>query len=273
MRTVILIPEMHAGSELALNKLCKSKDLQIVGLISANQGKRHWIRYGIRRSGLLYATMIGIMAYLHIVGVLIASLLLWHRKRKWLTVKEIIKKYNIPLHATKDINGEETIKIIRKWKPDLVISLYFNQILKKEVIQIATKATLNMHPGILPKYRGLWADFWKLYTKEKTAGVTIHYINEKIDKGEIIAQIKYPIKREDTKFSLMLKSAQHGSRLLIETIKKFKTERKISPLKIKGKGRYYRLPTREQFEQFYTQGRQLFSPKRFWKTIQKHFIV
>ena len=129
MRTVILIPEMHAGSELALNKLCKSKDLQIVGLISANQGKRHWIRYGIRRSGLLYATMIGIMAYLHIVGVLIASLLLWHRKRKWLTVKEIIKKYNIPLHATKDINGEETIKIIRKWKPDLVISLYFNQLL------------------------------------------------------------------------------------------------------------------------------------------------
>lgn len=272
MRTVILIPEMHAGSELALNKLCKSKDLKIVGLILANQGKRHWIRYGIRRSGLLYAAMIGVMAYLHIVGVIIASLLWWNRKRKWLTVKEIIKKYAIPLHATKDINSEETVNVIKKWQPDLVVSLYFNQILKKEVIEIAKKATLNMHPGILPKYRGVWADFWKLYNKEKTAGVTIHHINEKIDRGDIIAQIKYPIKRGDTKFSLMLKSAQHGSQMLIEIIKKFKTGRAIRTLKIRGKGKYYRLPTREQFEKFYMQGKRLFSPKRFLKTIQKHFV-
>lgn len=266
------MPEMHAGSELALNKLCRSKDLEIVGIVSANQGKRHWIRYGIRRSGLLYATMIGVMAYLHIVGVIIASLLWWNRKRKWLTIKEIIKKYGIPFHETKDVNSPETVDVIKKWKPDLVVSLYFTQILKKEVIEIAKKATLNMHPGILPKYRGLWADFWKLYNREKKAGVTIHHINEKIDQGDIIAQIKYPIKRNDTKWSLMLKSAQHGSELLLETVKKFKKNRKIRTLKIKGKGKYYRLPTREQFEKFYMQGKRLFSPKRFLKIIQKHFI-
>ena len=273
MRIVILAPKLHAGAELAFNKLFKRKNLNIVGVVRSDispMSKKYWkyFLYGVRRAGIFYGVLIGLMAYLHVIGVAIAGLLWWRRKRVWRTFNELKKKHKLDVFETDDINSEKSIKKIKSWKPDVLVTLYFDQILKKEVIKIPKMAALNMHPGILPGYKGVWPEFWKLKNKEKFGGVTIHHLNEKIDAGEIVAQIKYPIKKGDTKFGLALKSAKHGSGLLIQTLKRLKKGEKLKPLKKKGKAKYYTLPTGKQLKEFFAKGKKLFSFKEVFKKVR-----
>ncbi|EKD93618.1 MAG: formyl transferase-like protein [uncultured bacterium] len=276
MKIVILMPTLHPGAELALNEILRKKEVNVIGIVRSDVSffrKKYWqyVAYGIRRSGIFYGLLIALMAYLHVIGVILASVLWWRRKRRWLTLNEMIENYKLACHDTHNINSPETLKILKKWGPDILVSLYFDQILKKEAIGIAKHATINMHPGILPKYRGIWPEFWKLYNKEKMAGVTIHHLNEKIDDGTVIGQVQYPIKKGDTRFSLMLKSAQHGTKLLLKTLKKMKSNIHLKPLKLKGKAKYYSLPGREHFTNFHARGKRLFSLMGIWKEIQKRF--
>lgn len=265
MKIVILLPKLHAASELALNKLLRRPDLEIVGIIRSDISvfsKNFWkyILYGLRRAGLFYSIVIALMVYFEFIGVALAGIFFWHRKRSWRTTKKLTQIYNLKLHETENINSKKTIQILKSWKPDVLVSLSFDQILKKEVIKIPKMAALNMHPGLLPKYRGIWPNFWKLHNKEKFAGVTIHYINEKIDAGDVIAQIKFPIKKDDTNLSLSLRSAHHGSKLLAKTLQKIKQGANLKPLKLKGNPRYYSLPNKKQFSAFFARGKRLFNP-------------
>jgi len=273
MRVVFLLSPYYAPAEFALNKLIKSadKDIEVVGILSSNINifsKRYWkyIIYGIRRSGLFYGILIGLVIHLHLIGLFLASLVYWWRKRQWLTLNELIQNYELEHHATEDINSAETLKTIKSWKPDIVVSLYFDQILKTEAIQVAKIATINMHAGVLPGYRGVWPEFWALYKKEKQAGVTIHYINEKIDEGEILDQYKYDIKETDSRFGLSLRSAHHGARRLLNVLKNFRDGIKMHPIKKKGKSRYRSLPRKKHLERFYQKGKRLIN---FMKDITK----
>ena len=264
MRIVVLIPKLSAAAEFALKTLLEQKDLKVVGILRSDLSpltKGYWkyLVYGVKRSGLFYGFLIGLSVYLNTLGLIVSCFLWWRRQRVWKTANQLAKKNEIPLHDIENINNSNSIQLLKNLNPDIILSLYFNQILKKEVLCIAKKANLNMHPGLLPKYKGLWPNFWKLLNKEKYAGVSIHHITRKIDDGDVIAQKKYPIKKTDTNFGLIMKSAIVGSQLLVATLKKLKTGIHIPKLKLKGKPVYYSLPQKHNFKTFYARGKRLFS--------------
>jgi len=276
MRIVVLIPKLHAGAELTLNKLLRRKDLNIVGIVRSDISffrKKYWryVTYGVRKAGLFYGATIAIAAYVPVLGMALAGLLIWNRRRKWLSVKELIERYHLKVHDTEDINTVESRKVLKSWKPDVIISVYFDQILKKPVLRIPKIAALNMHPGLLPKYRGLWPEFWKLHNREKFGGVTVHRINEQIDAGEVLAWKKYPIAQRDTKFSLVLKSAKHGANLLIRTLRKMKQGIHLPAITMKGKPRYYSLPKKLHFDTFYLRGKRMFSVMEIWRAFESRY--
>lgn len=274
MRIVILIPKLHAGAELSLNKILAHRDLDIVGIVRSDISiftKRFWnyIKYGISRSGIFYASLIGFMAYIHLFAIFIARVFSFRKNRKWLKIDELVEKYQIPIYDTQDINSEETIKILKNWDPDIVVSINFDQILKKEVICIAKQATLNVHPSILSKHRGVMPDFWSLLNEESTTGVTIHHLIEKLDAGDIIAEEQFPIKKHDNRFSLSIKYAQRGSRLLISTLKKLKSGIKFPKISLETKSKLYSLPEKEHFEKFHQKGKKLFSLNWIWRFFKR----
>lgn len=274
MKIVLLVPKLHAGAELSLNKILVHRDLNIVGIIRSDISiftKRFWyyIKYGISKSGIFYASLIGFMAYIHLFAIFIARIFSFKKNRKWLKIDELVEKYQIPIHDTQNINSEESKNILKLWNPDIVVSLYFDQILKQDVINIAKQATLNVHPAILPKYRGLMSDFWSLLNEESTTGVTIHHIVEKLDAGNIIAQEQFPIKKHDSKFSLMIKSAQRGSKLLINILRKLKTGIKLQTTSLEIKSKLYSYPKKENFDQFHQKGKHLFSIKWIWRFFRR----
>jgi methionyl-tRNA formyltransferase len=95
-------------------------------------------------------------------------------------VWKIARERNISVFQTGDINAAATIEFVRQCQPDLLVSAYFSQILKSEIIQLPGLGVLNIHPGWLPAYRGAMAYFWVLHNGSDRGGVSVHWIDEKI---------------------------------------------------------------------------------------------
>jgi methionyl-tRNA formyltransferase len=92
-----------------------------------------------------------------------------------------------------DANSEELINRLNEIEPDLILSSGFPQIFSKELLEIPKKGAVNLHPSLLPKFRGPSPFFWTIASGETESGITAHFMTEDIDGGDIIAQIKYPI--------------------------------------------------------------------------------
>ena len=102
----------------------------------------------------------------------------------------ICTKNTIPFYRVTNINLKEYEEIIRKLNPDVILVCHFQQILKKNIIQIPVKGCINLHPALLPKYRGLSPQHWPIINGDKETGITVHFVNEGIDSGDIIVQHK-----------------------------------------------------------------------------------
>ena len=107
---------------------------------------------------------------------------------------------------------------LEAWQPDLVISIYLNQLIKRELIQLPRLGCLNIHPALLPRNRGLFPYFWAMTNGEPETGVTLHWVDERFDTGDLLLQEVLLIEPNDTMTSLQYKSAQVGGEMLIRGV-------------------------------------------------------
>ncbi|BEE04068.1 methionyl-tRNA formyltransferase [Aeromonas veronii] len=77
---------------------------------------------------------------------------------------------------------------VKDLNPDLIVVFSMSQLLKKDLIDIPKLGVINLHPSMLPEYRGPNPDFWQYYNMEMNPGVTVHYIDEGEDTGDILFQ-------------------------------------------------------------------------------------
>ena len=94
---------------------------------------------------------------------------------------------------------------MKKNKIELICLAGFMQILSKHLIKNFNGKILNIHPSLLPKYKGLNTHKRALINKDKYSGCTVHYVTEKLDSGKIIIQKKVKINRKDTPKTLAKK--------------------------------------------------------------------
>jgi len=88
------------------------------------------------------------------------------------------------------------------FKVDLLLSVYYRFIIKSEILKLVKYKAMNLHPSLLPAYRGTKSSVWALLNKEKETGISFHYITEEVDDGNIILQKKIDILDNDTAYSL-----------------------------------------------------------------------
>lgn len=136
---------------------------------------------------------------------------------KWLI--EAAKRENIPVELSDNINGAEYIKMVKEYGVDLLVSMSFNQIFKKELIDTPPLKAINCHAGKLPFYRGRNILNWALINDEKEFGITVHYIDEGIDTGDIILQDVYSITDEDDYRTLLEKAYIGCADILYRSVK------------------------------------------------------
>lgn len=129
------------------------------------------------------------------------------------------EQYKIPVLKTQNVNSAEFIEQIRSFRVDLFVSMSFNQIFRKKLINLPPLKTINCHAGKLPYYRGRNILNWVLINDETSFGITVHYMDEGIDTGDIILQKEYPITEEDDYGTLLNKAYEGCADVLYESIK------------------------------------------------------
>ena len=165
------------------------------------------------------------------------------------TQDPVLKKWadrlKIPFLPTENVNSAEFIALIDGYKPDLLVSMSFNQILKKDIIAYAPKGFINCHAGALPFYRGRNPLNWVLINGENTFGITVHYVDEGIDTGDIIEQKHFPISTHDTYSSLLNIAVTECGEILLSSMQKISENKvkRITQKDIHPVGTYFGMRT------------------------------
>lgn len=141
---------------------------------------------------------------------------------------QLANEYSIPFLNHQNINSEEFISLIKKFDCNLFVSMSFNQIFKKEILEIPFFKTINCHAGKLPFYRGRNILNWVLINDEKEFGITAHYVDEGIDTGDIILQKTFPISDMDDYNSLLQISHDKCAEVLVDSLKIIQNDNVIS---------------------------------------------
>ncbi len=134
------------------------------------------------------------------------------------SLQEVARRKGIPWFECTDVNGSRELQTITEFSPDLIVVANFGQILRQQALMTPSKGCINVHPSLLPKYRGPLPLFWALKNKERTTGVSIHYMDEGIDSGDIIVQRPFSIGRWETESSLRRKAAELSVPLVVQTV-------------------------------------------------------
>ncbi len=121
------------------------------------------------------------------------------------SVQKLAELHGIPVITPDNPNTPEVVAQIRALQPDFFFSFYYREMLKRELLEIPGRGGLNMHGSLLPKYRGRVPVNWAIIHGETETGATLHYMTEKPDNGDIVAQQAVPILPNDTAFEVFQK--------------------------------------------------------------------
>jgi methionyl-tRNA formyltransferase len=127
-------------------------------------------------------------------------------------------KLGLPLLQPEKIKNRESIDAIRALTPDVIVVMAYGQILPREVLEIPKAACLNLHASLLPRWRGAAPIQAAIAAGDREAGITVMYMDEGLDTGEILLQKKIAIAPDETGASLHDKLAQIAPEVLAEAI-------------------------------------------------------
>ncbi len=133
----------------------------------------------------------------------------------------LAQQAKIPVLNPQNLKNSDFLLSIKEASPDLLIVATFDKKIPPEVISLARYEAINIHSSYLPDYRGACPEFWAIRNGEKETGVSIHYISDEFDSGDIIFQEKVPIGDDDTVGILLYRLAPVAARLLMKVREEF----------------------------------------------------
>ncbi|MDD5506340.1 MAG: methionyl-tRNA formyltransferase [Candidatus Omnitrophica bacterium] len=137
-------------------------------------------------------------------------------------VKSVAQKAGLHIFQPIDVNSPESARYIAKFDPDLLVVVAYGQILSQRILALPKIFALNIHASILPKYRGAAPISWAIIRGEKTTGITVIQLTEKMDAGPMLLQKEIAISEDDDSLTLENKLRYLGANLLLEALHKIK---------------------------------------------------
>ncbi len=139
------------------------------------------------------------------------------REAVWFaSVRELAFENYLPVYQPADPNDPALVAALQRLEADFLFSCYYRHMLKKAVLDLPRLGALNMHGSLLPRYRGRCPLNWVLINGESETGVTLHYMEEKADRGDMVGQKRVPITPEDTALTLFARMTVAAGTLMRE---------------------------------------------------------
>jgi len=172
------------------------------------------------------------------------------------SVPSIAAQYSVPALKVVDVNDPKLVDELKLLSPDVILSVAAPQIFKRPLLSVPRWGCVNIHSAKLPKYRGMMPNFWAMYHGDSTAGITIHTMDEKIDRGKIILQTEIPIYPNESLDSLIRRSKRAAADLAIQALEQIR-DGKVQSRDYEGEGSYFSFPKREHVRQLRAKGHKL----------------
>tara|TARA_B100001093_G_scaffold420282_1_gene412156 strand:+ start:31663 stop:32424 length:762 start_codon:yes stop_codon:yes gene_type:complete len=253
MKILIITQEDPFYLSTAISKLINKlpQSIKIVGCIVNNVSP-----FGKKESFLTKAfktlRIFGIIFFIRYAVIFVINKFMKNSVSNVLSDNKIKK-----ITLSESINSEDSLQLIKSYKPDLLISIASNEIFKKPLIDLAPQGCINLHSALLPKYRGLMPCFWVLKNNEEYTGVSVFYVDEGIDSGNIIVQKK--IKINDMSLEKLIKTCKDvGIDAIIESINKIRINNFDVILNDNEKKTYFSFPTSDDVKIFKKLGKSFF---------------
>jgi folate-dependent phosphoribosylglycinamide formyltransferase PurN len=165
-----------------------------------------------------------------------AELMAWHfdlrksKEEEYFGGNERIRYEDVPAYVNlhrQHLNSEVACSFIYGLEPDVVL-VYGGPLIKTQLLAACPPATINLHAGLSPWYRGAATLFWPLYMQEpEKLGVTLHVINEKVDDGPIIHQHRPTIYADDTQHDIGCRAIVETTECAIQMLKKMEANGEV----------------------------------------------
>ncbi|MBD7936773.1 MULTISPECIES: methionyl-tRNA formyltransferase [Cytobacillus] len=133
-------------------------------------------------------------------------------------VKVEAQKHGIPVLQPEKVKNKEDLQAVLNLEPELIITAAFGQILPKQLLDAPKYGCINVHASLLPELRGGAPIHYSIIQGKEKTGITIMYMAEKLDAGDILTQVEVEIAKDDTVGTLHEKLSEAGSKLLLETL-------------------------------------------------------
>jgi peptidoglycan/xylan/chitin deacetylase (PgdA/CDA1 family) len=132
-------------------------------------------------------------------------------------LQDLHRLFHIPIHEVGNLNSQLAAETLRSLRADLGIVLG-TRVLKRSTFSVPRLGCLNVHKGKVPEYRGLPPGFWELYDGQSAAGVTIHFVDDGLDTGDIVGAGSVPIHPADSVETLQVKLDALAKELLVQSV-------------------------------------------------------
>jgi len=133
-------------------------------------------------------------------------------------VKQEAGKRNLPVFQPEKVRATEAVERLKAFHPDLIVVASYGQMLPVTLLQMPRLACLNVHASLLPKYRGAAPIHYAVMAGDKETGVTLMYMNEKMDEGDILLAKRSPIGSDETVGEVHDRLALLGAEVLLEGV-------------------------------------------------------
>lgn len=188
----------HGGIEIAMKRLLALDCAEVVGVFIETDtvrrvGWREKIRRSIRYDG--YAATALKFARAGLQASKPVEQQTGEASRA--VLRQLAEAHGVPVHFVSNYHSPEAIALMRSVRADLGVVLGTN-ILKESVFKIPRLGSINVHQGLAPYYRGGPAVFWELFNDEPEVGLTIHFVETKVDTGDIVMQETVPLEYDFT---------------------------------------------------------------------------
>lgn len=127
------------------------------------------------------------------------------------------EKLKIPFEEKSSLN-ETDVENIKKLNPDVIFSIGWRRLLPSSIFKIPKHGTINFHDGLIPDYKGFAPINWAIINGEQEVGLTVHYIDEHADTGDIILQNKLPVEKEETAYDVYKKLLDFTQPMLTQVL-------------------------------------------------------
>ena len=198
-----------------------------------------------------YLASFGVSATVHLTTRLVRA------KLAGQSIESACRRAGVAYELIADVNAPAFLDRLRKESTELLVSVSCPQIFRRALIDLPPEGILNIHGAILPQYRGVLPSFWMMANGEQEAGVSIYFVNEAIDAGELCGQEVFSIRADESLEEFILRSKLIAADLLsrtIEAMERGDIERRPMDL---AQGSYYPWPDAEAVQRFRAAGRRL----------------